>query len=258
LTSARPRVGCYETTRGGNRRRVQEPSSEWGHDRAAEHLWPSGSHPLLPRGPSEGARGVLELPAHLLGCQGTPEFLAKRAYLINGSDPQLAATASGILEEHAPDDAREQLAARVVEHLEQSGFPGRRARSDAQAEAAGAAAPDAGRLGAFSTRFSSALARMTRFAAVLIAVHRVGRRVRSNVVFTIRREADGRGEGHPRLKGGGPACIIAFLIVSPPLFSFRSLRIAAPRTFFATQRRSRLRTAAGSGVAWRKPDTAPW
>jgi hypothetical protein len=28
---------------------------------------------------------------------GTPEFCAKRAYLINGSDPQLAASASGIL-----------------------------------------------------------------------------------------------------------------------------------------------------------------
>jgi hypothetical protein len=27
-----------------------------------------------------------------------------------------------ILKEHAPDDARQQLAARVVEHLEQSGF----------------------------------------------------------------------------------------------------------------------------------------
>lgn len=29
--------------------------------------------------------------------KGTPEFLEKRAYLINGADPQLAATASGIL-----------------------------------------------------------------------------------------------------------------------------------------------------------------
>jgi transposase len=27
-----------------------------------------------------------------------------------------------ILKEHAPDDARQQLAARVIEHLEQSGF----------------------------------------------------------------------------------------------------------------------------------------
>jgi hypothetical protein len=27
-----------------------------------------------------------------------------------------------ILKEHAPDDARQQLAARVVEHLEQAGF----------------------------------------------------------------------------------------------------------------------------------------
>jgi hypothetical protein len=27
-----------------------------------------------------------------------------------------------LLTEHAPDDARQQLAARVVEHLEQSGF----------------------------------------------------------------------------------------------------------------------------------------
>jgi hypothetical protein len=28
---------------------------------------------------------------------GTPEFCAKRGYLINGSDPQLAATTSGVL-----------------------------------------------------------------------------------------------------------------------------------------------------------------
>jgi hypothetical protein len=32
------------------------------------------------------------------------------------------APSSRILAEHAPDDARQQLAARVVEHLEPSGF----------------------------------------------------------------------------------------------------------------------------------------
>jgi hypothetical protein len=40
-------------------------------------------------------------------------------------------------------------------------------------------------------------------------------RARSNVVVTIRREADERGEGKPPSEGGGLAFIIAFLIVKP-------------------------------------------
>jgi hypothetical protein len=76
-----------------------------------------------------------------------------------------------LLKEHAPDDARQQLAQRVVRHLEESGFELDEDRQGAQEEARCGATPDARRIGGCgSSRPSSAFAVMSRLAAALIAV----------------------------------------------------------------------------------------
>jgi len=72
-----------------------------------------------------------------------------------------------MVREHAPDDARQQLAERIVRHLEQAGFE----RPGAQEEAAADSSPDAGRVvPAASAAFSSSFARISFLAAALVAV----------------------------------------------------------------------------------------
>jgi hypothetical protein len=77
-----------------------------------------------------------------------------------------------ILKEHAPDDAQQQLAERVVEHLELSGFELERRWSGAQeAPAPGASRDGARRVApAGCIRFSAARAFISRLAAALSAL----------------------------------------------------------------------------------------
>jgi hypothetical protein len=78
-----------------------------------------------------------------------------------------------ILKEHTPDSARQQLAARVVEHLEQAGFRDRRSRAGYE-EVPADPEPRVDRFGrsaaSASSAFNSAFARCNRFAAAFSSV----------------------------------------------------------------------------------------
>jgi hypothetical protein len=108
-----------------------------------------------------------------------------------------------LFKKHAPDDARQELAERVVEHLEASGFEIDEAGAALKEEAPCAAIPDASRVAPTADGARE-------------AEHCVGRRVRSNVVLTIQRVAESAERETPPSEGGGPASIVAFLICEPP------------------------------------------
>jgi hypothetical protein len=54
--------------------------------------------------------------------RGPPLLRDQLAFSIDFAVTRSRALLRRLLTEHAPDDTRQQLAARVVEHLEQSGF----------------------------------------------------------------------------------------------------------------------------------------
>jgi hypothetical protein len=112
-----------------------------------------------------------------------------------------------LLTEHAPDDARQMLAERVIGHLEQGGLSDRRSRARAQ-EAPGGREPRLARAfgrpaGTSSSAFSSALARCSFFAASLTAVRVVAASSscsasRSALVSTLpQRPPGGPGQARP-------------------------------------------------------------
>jgi hypothetical protein len=84
-----------------------------------------------------------------------------------------------LLKDHVTDDARQILAERVVEQLEQSGFEIDERAPSAQEEPARTSAPNAGRVAVASapSRFSSALARISFLAAAFSTVRVARRRI---------------------------------------------------------------------------------